>query len=403
MLKRKFDPRTAHRAVLYLRMSSDAQNPRSPDQQEYEIRQRLQALGYRFVIVKVYRDDGKSGRYLRKRLGYQQMLRDIKTGVVQVDLILVDTLERFGRVDDLPLIRKELLERHGVLILTADSHFADPTTPQGKAFGAFEAMRATEEGRIKAHQVRRGKRDLARRGFWPGGPRPFGYMLVSRMTERNGRQVPEGSVLEPHPEESWIIRLLFERAYATGDGQTRLARFLENHPEVPAEFRPFHGATVGYWLDQEIYYGELVWDEHSTGVVDDMRRIERNAPEEMLRVPNFCEPLVSRDVWDAVQAVRNVRRKHSEPEDADGGKQIAPLAPGVTLSFLLTGLVRCRDCGASMRPVTSGRKSKAGKSYAYYACPRGTDGSCVNTKYVSEEWLREVVVGHLRQQLFPQS
>ena len=80
------------------------------------------------------------------------MMKEIKTHAVEADLILVDTIERFGRVDELPSIRKELYEKHGVLVLTADSSFADPTTPQGKALGAFEAMRASEDGRIKGAQ-----------------------------------------------------------------------------------------------------------------------------------------------------------------------------------------------------------------------------------------------------------
>ena len=36
------------------------------------------------------------------------MMQGIKTGVINIDLILVDTLERLGRVDELPTIRKEL-------------------------------------------------------------------------------------------------------------------------------------------------------------------------------------------------------------------------------------------------------------------------------------------------------
>lgn len=85
------------------------------------------------MIVKIYRDEAKSGKYLRKRNGYQQMMRDLKTGTVVADLILVDTLERLGRVEELPSIRKDLLDRHGILVLTADSNFADPNTPQGEA------------------------------------------------------------------------------------------------------------------------------------------------------------------------------------------------------------------------------------------------------------------------------
>ena len=55
MLKRIFDPKRPYRAVIYVRMSSDKQNPRSPQQQVDEIKRRLQALGYRWVIVMIYR------------------------------------------------------------------------------------------------------------------------------------------------------------------------------------------------------------------------------------------------------------------------------------------------------------------------------------------------------------
>ncbi|WP_166830622.1 recombinase family protein [Thalassoroseus pseudoceratinae] len=274
MLKRQFNPQQPHRVVLYLRMSSDRQNPRSPDQQEAEIKQRIQALGHPWKIVNIYRDDGESGRYVRKRHGFQKMLQDIRSGAVVVDLILVDTFERFGRNDELLALRKELQNQHGVLLLTADSHFADPTTPQGQAFGAFEAMRATEENRVKSHQVLRGKRDKARQGFWPGGKPPFGYRLVSQMSERDGRQFLEGSKLEPHPEEAMIITTLFELADQTGFGPDRLARLLNRNDDIPARYKPFHPSTVRYWLEQEIYKGDLAWEKQATDIVDDARVIE---------------------------------------------------------------------------------------------------------------------------------
>ena len=44
MLRRTFDASLRHRAVLYLRMSSEQQSKRSPVQQEAEITKRLQAL-----------------------------------------------------------------------------------------------------------------------------------------------------------------------------------------------------------------------------------------------------------------------------------------------------------------------------------------------------------------------
>ena len=97
MLKRTFDPKLIYRVVVYLRMSTEMQNERSPQQQLREIRRQLKSLGYSWVIVKVYRDDAKSGRILRKREGYQKMMRELKSGIVAADMILVDDIERFSQ------------------------------------------------------------------------------------------------------------------------------------------------------------------------------------------------------------------------------------------------------------------------------------------------------------------
>lgn len=389
-------------------MSSDQQNKRSPEQQLAEIQSRLKAMGYRWTIVKIYRDDGKSGRYLRKRPGYQAMMRDIRSGSVAVDLILVDTLERFGRVEELPTIRKELSEKYGVLVLTADVNFMDPTTPQGKALGMFESMRATEDGRIKAHNVLRGKRDAARQRHWPGGAPPFGYRLQNVMKEVNGCQEVDYRVLVPDPAKAWIITLLFERAVETGEGQTRLARYLNSHPDIPDAFKPFQPPSIGYWLDNPIYYGELLWEQNSTGIVDDTRVVERNVEADMTRVPDFCEPIVNRKSWDAVQLVRQARRaslaasrqKQCGPND----KLITPRAPGLTLKYLLTGLVRCGHCGRSMTPSTSPEyiaKDGSSQRYVSYVCPGYIARICPNNRRVPEQWLRTAVIEKIRGRLFP--
>jgi hypothetical protein len=308
---------------------------------------------------------------------------------------LVDTFERLGRSDELAGLRQELFLHHGVVVLTADSQFADPTSVPGKALAAFESLRATEDNRIKAHQVLRGKRDAARRRHWPGGPPPFGYRLQSVMAERNGRQEVDHCILVPDPETAWIIRRLFHLASSRGLGCTRLARLLNHDPDVPAEHKPIYDQTVNYWLQQTIYYGELLWEEHSTGVIDDRRVIERNPEEEVLRVPNFCEPLVSREVWDAVQEIRRVRservRQARQARKEAGGKQIAAVTPGLALTYLLSGLVRCGHCRRSMTVSSSpAYTTKAGetKRYPSYVCPGHVSGVCPNGTRVPEPWLR---------------
>jgi DNA invertase Pin-like site-specific DNA recombinase len=408
VLKRVFDPHRPHRAVIYLRMSSDMQNPRSPDQQRAEIMRRIQASGYKWKVVREYRDDAISGRYLLKRAGYQKMLRDIKSGALAVDLILVDMIERFGRVEELPAIRKELSERFGVLILTADAGLADPTTPQGKALQMFEAMRATEHGRILAHNVLRGKRDAAEQKHWPGGPPPFGYKLKSVMTVIKGREEVDFHVLVPDAETRWIIELMFKVAEENSWGALRIAKYLNQQSDIPEVFKPFSFHTIGCRLDNEIYCGDLAYEKYCVGIVDDTRVIERNAPEDVLRVPDFCEPLIPRQRWKYVQAMRQVRReliaKSRSSERKGEEKQIAPLTQGLSLNYLLSGLLVCGCCGRRMIASSSAAytaKDGQTRRYTSYACPAYLNGHCVNGKRVPEEWIRQVVVERLRERLFP--
>ena len=294
MLKNDFDPTKPLQVVLYLRMSSDQQNPRSPEQQRENIESMIKRLGRPWVVLRNYEDSGISGRYVRCRPGFQKMLREIRTGIVQPQAILVDTFERFGRNDEMASIRRELQNHHGVYILTADSLFADPTSVPGKAMAAFDQLRSTEDNRIKAHNVLRGKLDAARQKHWPGGAAPFGLKLENIITQRAGRQEVDYAKLIPDPETAWIIKRIFDLAQKKSLGCTRITIMLNDDPEIPESLKPFNAQTVNAWLKSEIYCGILVFNKHSTGVVDDRRVIQKNNPDDheahlrFLRRPRFA-------------------------------------------------------------------------------------------------------------------
>ena len=135
---------------------------KEPGQQLQPIKERIQRNGFPWKLVQVYEEEPMSGRYVRKRSRFQQLLRDIENKVLVIDLIVVDTFERLGRAEEVSRIREKLFNEHGVLVVTADTNFADPTGVVGKAVGMVENIRSTEDGRIKAHNAVRGKRDTAR-------------------------------------------------------------------------------------------------------------------------------------------------------------------------------------------------------------------------------------------------
>ena len=154
MIKTSFDPTLPLLYALYGRMSDEKQNPRSPDQQFDEINRTKDRQGRdNWVHVQTFRDQGISGRYIRKRPGFCKMLDGIRSGLLKVDAILVDTLDRFGRLEDLQAIREELRKKYGVLILTADTGFTDPTSIVGQMYNTMEATRSTSAAGQKSQAM----------------------------------------------------------------------------------------------------------------------------------------------------------------------------------------------------------------------------------------------------------
>ncbi len=410
MLKNLIDLTKPLLVILYLRMSSDSQNPRSPEQQRATIEATIRWLGLPWTIVADYTDSGISGKFVRKRREFQRMFSDIRSGAVVADAILVDNFERFGRAEELDGLRRELLLRHGVVLLTADTNFSDPTSTAGRVMSAFEALRATEDNRIKAHYVLRGKRDAAKLGHWPGGTPPFGYRLKSVLIERAGRQEVDYCVLEPDPESAWILQNAYDTAAERGWGSSRIAKTLNADPTIQEKFKPFLASTVNYWLSREIYTGVLVWEQFATDVVEDRRIRQRNDPGDLIRVEGFCPPLVDRAKWEKVQELRRARAKRIADGRANrngaGAKSIIPVAPGLALKYLLSGLVKCGHCERVMTPSsTSAYTTKAGdqKRYTAYVCPGYLSHICPNGRRIPEAWLRDVIIGLLAHRLFGES
>jgi DNA invertase Pin-like site-specific DNA recombinase/DNA-binding CsgD family transcriptional regulator len=403
MLERKYEPTLPYHFVRYGRMSDPKnQNKRSPDQQFSTIDETIARCKYPWIHAQTYRDDGISGRFLRKRPGFQRMLRDIEAGLIEIDLIVVDTLERLGRAEEIAELRRKLFVEHGVLIVAADNNFCDPTGVVGKAVGMVEQIRSTENTRISRHNVIRGKKDTARRKRWPGGSPPFGHKMKAMVD--NSVTPPEVyHVLEIEPREAAVMKLTFEQAARSGYGAPRMTKWWNANPEIPDDFKPTNPFTMANRLGNIIYTGKLPWGANRTGIVNDTRVIEPN-PDGAEIIADFCEAIVSVELFERVQQLRQVRgaqvKRSREKKDATA-KFIAPQAPGLALKYPLTGLVRCPECKASMKPMPSGRRSKSGKRYVYYCCPRHYDGACPNGRYFREDELRDAVFSRLRARLFP--
>ena len=267
---------------------------------------------------------------------------------------------------------------------------------------AFENLRAYDSNRIKAYNVWRGKADLVKDGYWPGGPIPFGYCLkVAKVEIRHNREIKH-HVLVFEKVTGPVVRMLYEKsAEKPSWGQYRLTHWLDQHEEIPQWLKPFNASTVGKWLRSPIYRGIFLWNRCSQGVIDDRRVIEKNDEDNIMRVEGFCDPIAIKEVIDKVDANLLLRGKFN-PQDNGVGETLPQR--GVVYEYPLTGLVRCGHCGASMTPnSTAPYTTKSGevRNYCSYLCPNSRTDACDNGKRIKEEWLREVVIGKVKERLMP--
>lgn len=397
MIKRDYNSSNQYSYAVYGRMSTKEQNKRSPDQQFASIAETVERAKLPWKLKNTYRDDGISGRYITKRPGFQKMLHDIEIGLIEVDLIVVDTFERIGRSEEIETILRKLHTDYGVLIVSAENNFADPTGVAGKALRFVDQLRATEDGKTKSHHVLRGQKDAARQRHWPGGVVPFGYDLKKNIDERTGEVY---STLHPNIDEAWVLRKFFNKAAETGWGPTRVAKWLNEEPDIPESIGKISQDSIRYRLENQIYIGTLVWNKVATDIVNDARIIEPNPIDEILIIENFCEPIIPKELFETVNNLSDARsnaywesrqREHGQDE-----KLIKPLSQGISIKYLLAGMTRCGECGAAMKTQASGSCS-----HAYCLCSRSRSGLCTNNQSVREDKLRETAVSRLRDRLFP--
>ena len=159
------------KCALYLRVSTDQQALNGESLEEQEERLRAFCKTRNRKVVKVYREDGKSGKDTN-RPQFQQMLQDIREG--KIDTVVVKKIDRLSRsILDFEKTYNFFLE-HNVDLISLQENF-DTTSAIGRAvirivlvFAQLEREQ-TSERTIDVLEYR------AKQGLWNGGYPPLGY------------------------------------------------------------------------------------------------------------------------------------------------------------------------------------------------------------------------------------
>ena len=327
-------PRPTGRAHLYARVSSKDQEKEGfsiPAQlkllREYAAAQEL-AVAEEYVDVETAKRTG--------RVSFGKMVNDLQT-TAGTRIVLVEKTDRLYRnLKDWVTLDGLDVEVHLVkegVVLSRESHSSE------KFMHGIKVLMAKNYIDNLSEETRKGMTEKAQQGLWQSFA-PIGYHNV---VDAGGRRS-----IEPDPDLAPIIVRLFEW-YATGTMSlkdlTRKAR------EEGLSFRksgdPVPRSTIHTILRKRLYMGEVDWDGHI--------------------YPGVHDPLVSRDLWEQVQAVLDGRHatRHRRAKR----------------NFAFSRLITCGHCGCAVVGEIKKRR------YVYYHCT-GYKGKCPEP-YVREEVLEQ--------------
>ena len=362
-------PAAKRPAAIYARYSSDLQRDRSIDDQVALCRRFAESGGYE--VVRVFCDRARSGASVFGRDGLMTMMDAAREKTF--DVLIVEALDRLSRdQEDLAGLYKRL-QFAGVEIIAVHDGRADQIQV------GIRALVGTLYLQDLAHKVRRGMEGVVRDGRHPGG-RAYGYRPVpGRLGE-----------LEIVEEEAAIVRRIYE-SYAAGATPRDIATALNREDVPPPRGDYWRAATINGnskrgngILQNELYAGQIVWNKvRMVKDPDTGKRVSRpNPPGEWQRGADAPElAIIDPALWQTVQQMKRQRALGTQAPRKQGG-------------HLLTGLLKCGECGSGMS-IKDRRKGRR-----RVMCSQAKEaGACTHRKPHDLERIITAVVSGLKDRL----
>ncbi len=335
-----------------------------------------------FVIAGEYSDEGKSGKSIEGRLEFQQMLNDIADGKDNIDYVLVFKLSRFGRNAADVLSSLQQMQDYGVNLICVEDGI-DSSKDSGKLMiSVLSAVAEIERENILV-QTMEGRKQKAREGKWNGGFAPYGYELV------------EGE-LKIAEDEADIIRVIYDKFIHTTMGAGTVAKYLNQQGYVKKKRQngtldAFTAHFVKIVLDNPIYCGKIAFGRRKTEKIQGSRNQFHVVKQEEYPVyDGIHEAIISEEDWLLAQEKRKRTGVKNEKMYS------------LEHQHLLSGILRCPECGAALYGSVNRKRKKDGsfyRDYWYYACKHRLeyDGhKCSYKKQIHQDKVNNAVVEVIR-------
>lgn len=345
------------RMVGYGRVSTDHEEQRdSLEHQQAFFQDFARARGH--TLVRVYADQGISGKWLKKRDGFLQMLRDAERG--EFELVVVKDISRFARntVDLLQNVRK--LKALGIetQFLTANMTSMGNSEFVLTIFGAL----AQEESANTSKRVKFGKKMNAEKGRVPNIV--YGYDKIPG----------DYFNLSINEEEAAAVRQIYKWYIQDGYGTARISGFLNERGLKTKRNCQWSQNAVCRILTNELYTGKIInGKQEVTDFLTGQRKEKDETDWMVVERPELriIEPETFEQAQQTMQARGKAFRVDKERQSN---------------KYLFSTLIKCKECGWSFRRTVRTYKN----TYVRWVCSghngKGAD-SCPNAVALDEEEL----------------
>ncbi len=372
------------RAALYIRLSVEFNGKRGDSlETQRQIMEAYIALCPDIEVAEIYTDNGTTGRTF-EREAFQRMLADVEAG--KINCIMVKDLSRLGRnTIDTGYYIEKYFPLHGVRFIAVNDQFdsEDSENSGNHLIVPLKNMINEAYAADISKKVRSQLNQAMHDGEFIGGRPPYGYrkdpenchhLLVNEDTAPIVRQIfqwiADGVALNEVVKRLNTSGVLSPGAYQASVGLVKSKRLIGGGN--------WNAWSIHKIVADEIYTGDMVQGKHTS--VGHKQIVTK--PEDWIVVRNTHEPLVSRELFDKVQAIRQAAAK----KYMQNGKE--PYTPNI-----LRGRVFCGHCGKNLH------RQKSEKYF--YRCitnDRTGKGTCPgNICYILEDDLFDTILTIIRQ------
>ena len=324
-----------------------------------------------YELYKLYADEGISGKQIKHRKQFQQMMLDAKAK--KFDKVVVKDVSRFARntVDLLQSVRE--LKSYNVQV---DFLNNGEVMEGGSEFilTILGAM-AQQESANMSKRVKFGKDITAQKGRVPNIV--FGYDKMPN----------ERYILKINEEEAKLVKEIFESYVYKGWGTTKIAWDLNDRGiRTKRDKAKWVQNGIVRMLKNPIYTGRVT--NKKSEVTDFITGTRKDIPEDEWIVVERPEMrIISDELFDKAQEILAQRSNEFKLNNKREKTE-----------YVFSTLIYCKHCGYSFRRMRR-KYSETGKEYVRWVCSgRNSMGvnHCPNTTVIDEEELLNAIKIYLK-------